>query len=99
MKGCANGVVIFSMGSMVRASSMDAAVRDSMVDVLGRLDQCVLWKWEETIPKLPGNIRTVKWLPQADALGEEKELREKNVGGNLRYAKQDGENSKTTLHP
>lgn len=71
MKGCANGVVLFSMGSMVRAASMDTAVRDSMIDILGRLDECVLWKWEETIERLPRNIRTVTWLPQADVLGED----------------------------
>lgn len=70
MDGCREGVLLFSMGSMVKASTMDTKTRDSMIDILSRLKECVLWKWEENLSGLTNNIKTVAWLPQNDVLGK-----------------------------
>lgn len=70
LDGCRAGVVVFSMGSMVKASTLDNHVRDQMVGIFGRLKQCVLWKWEQQMPNLPENVKTVAWLPQSHVLGK-----------------------------
>lgn len=41
-----------------------------LLEVLGSLQQRVLWKWDEdTMEGLPPNVRLSKWLPQQDVLG------------------------------
>lgn len=64
-----DGVVFVSWGSMVRATSLPADKRESLVQAFGALKQRVLWKWEnDTIPNQPRNVRISKWLQQRDIL-------------------------------
>jgi len=63
------GVILISWGSQLKASSLPAARRDGIVRALGRLEQEVIWKYEnDTLPKKPANLHIRKWLPQRDIL-------------------------------
>ncbi|XP_076050356.1 UDP-glucosyltransferase 2-like isoform X2 [Oratosquilla oratoria] len=68
-----NGFIFFSLGSAVIPSDMPEKMRQTLVNVFGRLKQRVLWKWnEEDMVDLPPNVRLGKWLPQQDILGHPK---------------------------
>jgi glucuronosyltransferase len=66
-----NGVIYFSMGSVLQGSEMPDSVRNAFVDAFSKLKQRVLWKWErDSLPGQPSNVKVGKWLPQSDILGE-----------------------------
>lgn len=64
-----NGVIIFSMGSLLPSSKMPIAQRDAFLTVFGQLKQNVIWKFEDnSLPNIPANVRMEKWIPQSDIL-------------------------------
>ncbi|XP_034240866.1 UDP-glucuronosyltransferase 2B15-like isoform X2 [Thrips palmi] len=63
-----HGVVFFSLGSLIRAATMPAAMRDALLAAFAKLPQRVLWKWEDDGLQVPANVRVAKWLPQMDIL-------------------------------
>ncbi|XP_063990323.1 UDP-glycosyltransferase UGT5-like [Diachasmimorpha longicaudata] len=64
------GVLFFSWGSMIKASSMDQDTLREILKVLRSVPWKVLWKWEdEFLPGKPDNVMIKKWLPQAAILG------------------------------
>lgn len=64
-----NGVVYFSMGSILNARDMEKHKLEAIITVLGQLKQRVLWVGDvENHPELPANILSVKWAPQLDVL-------------------------------
>lgn len=64
-----NGVIIFSMGSLIPSSKMPMEQRNMFLSVFGRLKQNVIWKFEDdSMPNIPSNVRIQKWLPQIDIL-------------------------------
>nr|XP_048290965.1 UDP-glucuronosyltransferase 2B17-like isoform X2 [Myodes glareolus] len=66
-----HGVVVFSLGSMVRNVSEDKA--NAIAWALAQIPQKVLWKFEGITPETLGpNTRVYKWLPQNDLLGHPK---------------------------
>ncbi|XP_050423758.1 UDP-glycosyltransferase UGT4-like [Adelges cooleyi] len=68
--GAKNGVVFFSMGSVIQASKMPNETVSLLLSELGKIKQTVLWKWEDdSIPDLPKNVIVRKWFPQNDVLG------------------------------
>nr|ATN96038.1 UDP-glucuronosyl transferase 330A3 [Myzus persicae] len=66
------GVIYFSMGSIVKSSSIPTNQKMAMLRVFGRLDGYrVLWKWEDDPPPpevRPENVMFVPWMPQFDVL-------------------------------
>ncbi|CAO1437944.1 unnamed protein product [Diamesa hyperborea] len=63
------GVIYFSMGSIVRATDWPVAKREAFIKSFGKLKQKVLWKYEnETLPGKTSNIKISSWLPQRDIL-------------------------------
>lgn len=68
------GVIYFSMGSIVKGSSIPTTQFLAMLRVFGRLDGYrVLWKWEDNPPPpeiRPENVMFVPWMPQFDILSE-----------------------------
>nr|CAI5816849.1 unnamed protein product [Callosobruchus analis] len=57
------------LGSSIKPSAMDEDKKNAILRALGKLNQKVLWKWDEdTIPDKPTNIKLAKWLPQQDLL-------------------------------
>ena len=63
------GVILFSMGSILQGSQWPVEKREIFVEAFGKLKHKVLWKYEnETLPKNPGNIMISPWIPQRDIL-------------------------------
>lgn len=68
------GVIYFSMGSIVKGSSMSADRSSAMLRAFGRLKGYkVLWKWEDDPPSseiVPDNVMFMPWTPQFDVLSK-----------------------------
>ncbi|MCQ7614240.1 UDP-glycosyltransferase family protein, partial [Salmonella enterica] len=66
-----HGVVVFSLGSMVKNMSEEKA--NVIASALAQIPQKVVWKYDGTKPSTLGsNTRLYKWLPQNDLLGHPK---------------------------
>lgn len=64
-----DGVIYISWGSMLRSDSLPYQKREALVNALRRLNQLVLWKWEnETMPNQPKNVILKKWMQQQEIL-------------------------------
>lgn len=69
LDGAEHGVIIFSLGSSVRAETFPPEKRDAFIQAFSELPQKVLWKWEgDTLPGQPTNVKIVHWIPQMDVL-------------------------------
>jgi glucuronosyltransferase len=67
--GAKDGVILFSLGSMIRTSTLPKENAAALIKAFGQLKQRVIWKWEDEAPgQLPKNVRLQKWLPQFDVL-------------------------------
>lgn len=70
MNESSEGVVYFSFGSMLRGATLPEDKVKAFLQVFESLPQRVLWKWEDdTVDKLPSNVKIMKWIPQRDVLG------------------------------
>ncbi|KAM9742745.1 UDP-glucuronosyltransferase 2B4-like isoform 7-T7 [Dama dama] len=66
-----NGIVVFSLGSMVSNMSEDRA--KVIASALAQIPQKVLWRYDGKKPDTLGpNTQLYKWLPQNDLLGHPK---------------------------
>ncbi|XP_055443445.1 UDP-glucuronosyltransferase 2B17-like isoform X3 [Bubalus kerabau] len=66
-----NGIVVFSLGSMVSNMSEDRA--KVIASAFAQIPQKVLWRYDGKKPDTLGpNTRLYKWLPQNDLLGHPK---------------------------
>ncbi|XP_017768996.1 PREDICTED: UDP-glucuronosyltransferase 1-9-like isoform X4 [Nicrophorus vespilloides] len=64
-----DGVIYFSMGSMIKGHTFPEHKKQAFLRAFGRLKQRVLWKWEnDTMPGKPDNVMIQKWMPQFDIL-------------------------------
>ncbi|XP_037732130.1 UDP-glucosyltransferase 2-like [Drosophila subpulchrella] len=69
-----DGAILLSLGSNVQGSHLKPETVVKMFNVLSKLKQRVIWKWED-LEKTPGksdNILYSKWLPQDDILAHPK---------------------------
>lgn len=67
-----NGVIVFSMGSILQGLDWDDDQREMFIEAFRDLKQNVLWKYEnDTLPNKPSNVKISKWLPQSDVLAHE----------------------------
>ncbi|XP_073821722.1 UDP-glucosyltransferase 2-like [Musca autumnalis] len=65
-----NGAILFSLGSNLKGSSINPATATYIYNVLSKLPQKVIWKWED-LENTPGNSPNIlykKWMPQDDIL-------------------------------
>ncbi len=63
------GVVYFSMGSMLKSKDWPVEKRQALVQAFSKLKVKVLWKYEnDTLPNQPENVKIGKWFPQRDIL-------------------------------
>jgi hypothetical protein len=68
--GAKDGVILFSMGTVLPLSKMPEKRLNAFLNAFAKLKQRVIMKWEtEPIPNLPKNIMLSKWIPQQDILG------------------------------
>lgn len=66
-----DGVIYVSWGSMIRAETLPADKRTSLLKTFGSFRQTVLWKWENrTLPNQPKNVHIRKWMQQREILCE-----------------------------
>ncbi|KAM9440730.1 UDP-glucuronosyltransferase 2C1-like isoform 3-T3 [Clarias gariepinus] len=66
-----NGIVVFSLGSMVKNLTKDRA--NTIASALGQIPQKVLWRYAGKKPETLGpNTRIYDWIPQNDLLGHPK---------------------------
>jgi glucuronosyltransferase len=73
INGAKEGVIYFSLGSLVRSETFPKDKLRAFLDAFAELPQRVLWK-TDTIPGLPTNVMTSKWLPQFDILSMKNKL-------------------------
>jgi UDP-glucoronosyl and UDP-glucosyl transferase len=70
LDGAKDGVIYFSMGSILKAKDMDSEKVRAFADAFAELPQRVVWKWEaETMPGQPKNVKIGAWMPQQAILG------------------------------
>lgn len=69
LDSASDGVILFSMGSLLQSKDWPIEKREAFVKVFGKLKQKVLWKYEnDTLPNKPDNVMINPWIPQRDIL-------------------------------
>ena len=63
------GVILFSLGSLVRASTLTIETQKAFRDAFAEIPQKIIWKFEEEMENLSRNVMMLKWLPQREILG------------------------------
>ncbi|XP_065216826.1 UDP-glucosyltransferase 2-like [Planococcus citri] len=63
-----HGVILFTLGSIVRAASMTSEMKNAFKNAFAEIPQRVIWKFEEKMENVPSNILLLDWLPQRDIL-------------------------------
>ncbi|XP_044754883.1 UDP-glucosyltransferase 2-like [Coccinella septempunctata] len=63
-----NGVVYFSMGSILKSHVLTEEKRRCFIQAFSKLKQDVLWKFDVDIEGLPPNVKILKWAPQNEIL-------------------------------
>jgi glucuronosyltransferase len=65
-----DGAIYFSLGTNMRSDHMAEEKIRAFLEAFSELPQKILWKWEaDSLPGQPANVKTGKWLPQQDILG------------------------------
>ncbi|KAF9417971.1 hypothetical protein HW555_005116 [Spodoptera exigua] len=62
------GVIYFSMGSVLRSSALKPHTRAGLLKMFAALPHTVLWKFEEPLKDLPRNVHVRPWMPQPSIL-------------------------------
>ncbi|KAJ8705522.1 hypothetical protein PYW08_012568 [Mythimna loreyi] len=62
------GVIYFSMGSVLKCSALKKHTRYALLKLFSTLPYTVLWKFEEPLAGLPRNVHVRPWLPQQSVL-------------------------------
>lgn len=63
------GVVYFNFGTILNVASLPKAILAIILNVLGRLEQKVVFKWTgNDTQKFPSNFYVDSWLPQLEIL-------------------------------
>ncbi|XP_029175563.1 UDP-glucuronosyltransferase 2A3-like isoform X2 [Nylanderia fulva] len=63
------GVLYFSLGSMIKSTTMPKEKLDAILNVIESIPRKVIWKWEsDESPRKMDNVMTRKWLPQFDVM-------------------------------
>ncbi|GBP38241.1 Ecdysteroid UDP-glucosyltransferase [Eumeta japonica] len=63
-----NGVVYFSMGSVLKSAHFSEDTRKGLLRIFGSLPYTVLWKFEEELENVPENVHVRPWMPQPGIL-------------------------------
>lgn len=71
MDGADKGVVYFNFGTIVDVTSIQESHFRMILNVLGRLDQKVVFKWsDDNKQEFPDNFYVDSWLPQQEILSK-----------------------------
>lgn len=63
-----NGVIYFSMGTVIKANTMPNEMKVGLLKVFRELRQTVIWKLEAELTDYPKNVHILKWAPQQSIL-------------------------------
>lgn len=64
-----NGFVYFNFGTLLNIATLPKTSLNILVNVLGRLEQKVIFKWiNNDTTEFPDNFYVDKWLPQLEVL-------------------------------
>ncbi|XP_050556290.1 UDP-glucosyltransferase 2 isoform X2 [Spodoptera frugiperda] len=64
-----NGVIYFSMGSVLQSKSLPKELVTELLQMFGEFKQTVIWKFEDnSLVNVPKNVRIVNWAPQQSIL-------------------------------
>jgi glucuronosyltransferase len=64
-----NGVILVSMGTVLRGDTLPSHVKNAYLSVFKDRKETILWKWEsEEMDGKPDNVILKKWLPQKEIL-------------------------------
>lgn len=69
MDSAKDGIVYFSLGSVIPESTMKKEIRSAIVNTFRSLKQKVLWKMDGNSSDMPDNVMMSKWFPQQSILG------------------------------
>ncbi|XP_068619597.1 UDP-glucosyltransferase 2-like [Battus philenor] len=59
-----NGVIFFSMGSMLKSAKFPEKIKTELIQMFAQLNQTVIWKFEDTLTEKPKNLHLIDWAPQ-----------------------------------
>jgi len=63
------GVVYFNFGTILNVTSIPKSSLHSLINVLGRLEQKIVFKWiNNNTQDFPNNFYVNSWLPQKEIL-------------------------------
>lgn len=63
-------MIYFSFGTIVDPSRLPNSTIKIFINVLKKVKQKVLWKWNsKNLPQLPEHVMVSDWFPQPDILG------------------------------
>lgn len=66
-----DGVIYFSLGTVVPVHTFPKEILQIFVNVFKKLKQRVVWKLETKVPlDIPKNVLVTKWVPQPGVLGK-----------------------------
>ncbi|CAG9793353.1 unnamed protein product [Diatraea saccharalis] len=68
MDNAKHGVIYFSMGSIWRSKDFPKSTIEDLLKVFGKLQQIVIWKFEDDLSNVPANVKIMKWAPQPSIL-------------------------------
>ncbi|ERL84451.1 hypothetical protein D910_01883, partial [Dendroctonus ponderosae] len=68
MNSASDGVIYFSMGSIIKAKELPEERKQAFLNVFRTLKQKVIWKFEDESLEVPPNVLVKKWCPQQDIL-------------------------------
>lgn len=69
MDSAKDGVIFFSMGTVLQSTQWAPEKLQAIIKAFGKLKQKVIWKYEDTnLPNKPDNVIISPWLPQRDLL-------------------------------
>ncbi|KAJ8711854.1 hypothetical protein PYW08_008808 [Mythimna loreyi] len=68
MDNADNGVIYFSMGSILKSKDLPDGIKEGLLKLFGGLKQTVLWKFEDQLPGMPKNVHIMQWAPQQSIL-------------------------------
>ncbi|XP_074036451.1 UDP-glucosyltransferase 2 isoform X2 [Leptinotarsa decemlineata] len=68
MENASEGVIVFSMGSILKSSNLYFQHKEVILKVFSKMKQKILWKYEHDLDGLPSNVMISDWLPQQEVL-------------------------------
>lgn len=70
MDNASHGVIYFSLGTMMKGSTLPDELKRGFLKTFSELKQTIIWKFEQKLSDLPNNVHIVEWAPQQSILGK-----------------------------